>query len=760
MRHAPISRMSLALAVVTVCVAAWTAPATGAPTRVGAATARAAAAGELPWPARRFAPCGAFDDARGDWYVFGGRGEGGAAHFADAWRIRVRSPAPRWRRVAASDAPGAPPPLRSCAAAFDAEAGRMLVFGGWNGVTPTNGVWALTPGPAPRWERLCDAASCGTPPSARRAAGAVYDPVGRRLLVFGGLDSAFRNDLWALSLDGPARWTRLLANGPQPPPRASHSLAYDAGRRLVWLVGGTTSGADLADTWVLDPATATWRQVAATGPTPRSGAVLVHDAAADRLVLHGGLDSTANRVLRDTWTLDDLGTTPTWTQARPDSEAPQRRFAGVGAFDSQLRQMLVFGGGLGLTALKDAAALDLRRRERIAWRGLAPRTPLTGRDQAAVGFTRRTGSLFAFGGFGAGTFPGQLDAGVHLAETWRLRDGRWRNVTPLTGANTPLHREAAAVTTDPSGERMYVIGGLEGDDELGDAWVADLSRPGEPRWRQLCSPTSCGAGPAARWGAQAAYDPTGHRVVVFGGRRTDGTSFNDVWTLSLSGSPRWAQLEVAGAPPAARWGAAAGYDPVGRRIVLAAGQTGSDAEPISHNDAWALSLRGRAAWHRLAPLGAAPAPRRSPAYAMRVHGGTSQLVLAGGLDAGTRAHTNDVWSLTVRGGHAAWRQRFASDCGAAAAPACRRSASAAYDPRRGELLMVFGRDAQRFFGDAWAFDLAGRRWRTLAAGGATAAGAARAARAARRARPAAARHRRRDERALPASRATGAARVP
>ena len=68
-----------------------------------------------------------------------------------------------------------------------------------------------------------------------------------------------------------------------------------------------------------------------------------------------------------------------------------------------------------------------------------------------------------------------------------------------------------------------MIGGLEGDDELADMWVAGL-RSGPARWRQLCSPTSCGAGPQARWGAHAVFDPIADRIVLFGGRRTDGTT--------------------------------------------------------------------------------------------------------------------------------------------------------------------------------------------------------------------------------------------
>ena len=261
-----------------------------------------------------------------------------------------------------------------------------------------------------------------------------------------------------------------------------------------------------------------------------------------------------------------------------------------------------------------------------------------------------------------------------------------------------------------------MVGGLEGDEELADVWTAELRRE-RPRWRQLCSPASCGPGPAARWGGHAVFDPAGDRIVLFGGRRTDGTSFADVWALSLAGPPRWTRLDVAGAGPAPRWGGAAGFDPAGRRMIVAGGQTGADAGAVPHADAWALRLDGPPAWERLVPGGPAPEPRRSAAYTMRTTGDGAELLVAGGLDATTGAHFNDVWALRLGADGATWSRRAASDCAAPAAPPCRRSASAVDDPRRDRLLLVFGRDAQRFFGDAWAFELDDDAWRALPATG-------------------------------------------
>jgi hypothetical protein len=67
--------------------------------------------------------------------------------------------------------------------------------------------------------------------------------------------------------------------------------------------------------------------------------------------------------------------------------------------------------------------------------------------------------------------------------------------------------------------------------------------------------------PAARVQHAAIYDPVRNRMLVFGGLA--GSSLkNEVWELSLAGTPTWKLLSVAGTPPSARRGASAIYDPV------------------------------------------------------------------------------------------------------------------------------------------------------------------------------------------------------
>jgi hypothetical protein len=88
--------------------------------------------------------------------------------------------------------------------------------------------------------------------------------------------------------------------------------------------------------------------------------------------------------------------------------------------------------------------------------------------------------------------------------------------------------------------------------------------------------------PGARVEHTAIYDPVRDRMVVYG---NEGPGANDVWALTLSGTPLWTPLAPAGGPPPARYGHTAIYDPLRDRMVV----FGGDGDGNNFNDAWALT---------------------------------------------------------------------------------------------------------------------------------------------------------------------------
>ena len=85
---------------------------------------------------------------------------------------------------------------------------------------------------------------------------------------------------------------------------------------------------------------------------------------------------------------------------------------------------------------------------------------------------------------------------------------------------------------------------------------------------------------------------------MIAGGADNTTYFNDLWALSLAGSPVWSAL-AAGTPPSARAYPTEIYDPVRDRMVVFAGWV----RPGYFNDVCALSLAGSPAWSAVDPAG-------------------------------------------------------------------------------------------------------------------------------------------------------------
>jgi hypothetical protein len=222
-----------------------------------------------------------------------------------------------------------------------------------------------------------------------------------------------------------------------------------------------------------------------------------------------------------------------------------------------------------------------------------------------------------------------LDSSAADLRAAGAEDGTWNQPVSLA-------RVYHSAIYDPVRDRMVVFGGYS-DSPLNDVWA--LSLAGTPAWTQL-SPS--GTPPEARGYHSAIYDPVRDRMVVFGGY--SGFYLNDVWALSLAGTPAWTQLSPSGTPPSARCFHSAIYDPVRDRMVVFGGY--SDSAPYYLNDVWVLSLAGTPAWTQLIPSSTPPSARyaHSAIYdpvrdRMVVFGGYSY---SGGY---LESPLNEVWTL-------------------------------------------------------------------------------------------------------------------
>ena len=128
------------------------------------------------------------------------------------------------------------------------------------------------------WEQLTPS---GGPP-ARYGHTAVS--AGDKMLVFGGDDGGYKNDLWEYSMKNNT-WEQLKHTGALPPARSDHT-AVSAGDKM--LVFGGWDGKEHNDLWEYDIKINTWKQLNSTigGPPARSGHTAV--SAGDKMLVFGG----------------------------------------------------------------------------------------------------------------------------------------------------------------------------------------------------------------------------------------------------------------------------------------------------------------------------------------------------------------------------------------------------------------------------------------------------------------------------------------
>ena len=389
------------------------------------------------------------------------------------------------------------------------------------------------------WTQLAPA---GSLPEARQDHAAAWDLLRQRMLVFGGQAPGFLNDTWELSLAGGGAWAPVVASGPLPEPRSSHTANYDLLRDRLLVYGGQINGGlPQRDLWALglggSPA---WSLLQVAGNAPRrmwhTG---VLDPVRDRLMVFGGWDESY-AYQNDVWALS-LSGTPTWSVLSASGTPPSPRLVHAAVYDPVRDRMLVFGGYDAVGQRNDVWALTL---------GAAP---------------------------------------------------AWTQLTPAGGPPSPRSRHR--LVYDPPRDRLVVFGGFDGS-LRNDVWALSLAGP--PAWTQLAPDGSI---PPVRHLHGAVYDSLNGRMVVFGGGGSSGP-LDDTWVLAWSTPagipPLRAPGEVAlGLPrpnpgrdavvfefklPAETWAELRVYDPAGREVRTLVAGTLPAGTHAAHWDA--TSTRG------------------------------------------------------------------------------------------------------------------------------------------------------------------------
>ncbi len=610
------------------------------------------------------------------------------------WELALDDPV-EWRVVPCDGAP--PPELGEQSVIYDPAGDRLILFGGLcDAILPCAGdVWSLTLAGPPTWSRVQPA---GPAPPARFGQSAIYDPVGRRMIVFGGENTSRGRlgDVWSLSLADPPAWTEIAPGGPGPAPRVNHCSIYDPVRQRMLVYGGWDHEGFTAnsyfDLWALSlTGEPRWTELHPLGsPAGSISASAVYDSVGDRLIVTGGKPMYFGAPSEGASQLQLSGEL-NWTKVTPMGRVPAL-YAHSAIVDPDARRMIVTGGKGSPGDATRTLALSLRGAP--VWSTLEPAEPsyYPGRRPSESAFLDAARErLLVF----LGTDPPEFTTEIWA---WSTRDASgWSQVTT---SGEPLPRVAQGTTApcayDSRRDRLVFFSGSDAayNNRRLDEVVA-LNLDGTATGARLY-PT--GTAPPGRVNYSAVYDPVRDQVIVFGGtRRTGpsssiGASYDDAWALSL-GSMTWAPLMPAGTAPPSRARHQAFYDPIGDRMVVFGGlHYESDYLVTPLRDAWALSLGAGSAWE---PLGAdAPADGAGLLDITR-----NRLLMFGAAEPG-------VWTLPLDGA-SSWAM-----LGIPGGPPPRSDMALAWDPIADRALLYGGQlggalisgSASR--GDAWALDFA------------------------------------------------------
>lgn len=528
-------------------------------------------------PSRRYVASIVYDPPRDRLLLIGGRP-------FEVWALTLSGPA-TWQKLPST---GSPPIEFGHSTVYDAGHDRVILFGGTETGYPqtySSNAWEYALATS-TWSLL---APSGTPPGGREGHGAMIDPMGRRMIVFGGHYEAaargFFNDLWSLSLDGAPEWTPLEVDGPIPGARSAFSTTYDPVRRRMLVHGGVNdrSGIEPDDLWALsldggpawtkiatentlrgrsypvdvyDPAEdrllacggggfpqasalslaapTRWSAVLPTTPLPspsqRVRHALVHDTRRDRFVVVGGEYSTADSSL---WRFDVEDTSPWTSESAPIAPSIWYEFevAPSTVYDSLADRIIMFNGHQAVSTPAQGAA---------PWQGLGPPTPFTSYSSspgAGVALDTRRHRLIVTGGWVFYPHSGSYT----VSPVWALSLGDEPTWTLLGDLPQDWGSAGHAAFYDADRDELVVIGGFVRPGRLAavphgsTVWTTPLESTLE--WTRHASPDEVPAPPEAR----AAYDSRSHRVLVFHGTRA--------WSRSVDESGPWSEFTFSGGHP-------------------------------------------------------------------------------------------------------------------------------------------------------------------------------------------------------------------
>ena len=348
-------------------------------------------------------------------------------------------------------------------------------------------------------------------------------------------------------------WVQSIPSGTAPPRYSSGVVYNPATNRMVTFggVGPTPTGVVDNSVWILTNANglgaSSWIEATPSGvagsPAPRVNPSLAYDQTSNRMILFGG-GNCGN--FQDYWILlnaDGTSGTPQWQQVVTAGTPPPGYLEGT-AYDPNSNRFIVYLGPSD--------------------RGGCPSTRSYTDTQVWV-LTNANG----------------LDSGTPT----------WLQYSP--SGSLPVSRElsfSASNTYDPATNTAVFTGGDNSGGFLNDTWILENANgvTGNPTWVPV---NTSGPVYSGREWAVEAYNPSTHRLILYGGQSSAGVLLGDVWVLDgvgVTSTATWHRIAPADGDLPARQLSQVAYDVANDRLIVYGGSlTISPAVPIG--ETWVLT---------------------------------------------------------------------------------------------------------------------------------------------------------------------------
>jgi hypothetical protein len=575
----------------------------------------------------------------------------------------------KWVRLATAHTPG---PRSGHVMVTDSTRGRIVLFGGRridasapNGTQIVlNDTWVF---------RNFDWTQLDTPnqPPARTVAGAAYDPVRDRVVLFGGntISTDGKNTVNAIhdtwEFDG-TTWVQRASDGPRV---SKPTVFYDQARKETYMVGLDENSNSKTDTAMFryDPAAGTWTSIKPEGlPDCVNEAQVTFDQSRNTTLLTGGVCASSD--LADT-TFEFNG--EKWTKLEVKTTT-DRIFGGGMAFDPVRQNTVLYGGTVAFGSISSNTVVFTAG----DWVQIVDATSPAPRSLSAFWFDPHAATPLLYGG---------LDNDQGYFDLWSYANGTW--IKNADDKNQPTSCVDPLTAYDTDRQRLVMICNSI------DVWEFDGTT-----WTQKKA-SDQKTKPDPRRLSSIAYDQTLKKIVYFGG--FNETNFlQETW---LWDGTSWTRIKKNLPPYRAQ--AAMWYDQTLKKTVIygGVGRTDTEGRIVRFSDMWAFDGSG---WTELHPS-ATPGQRYSTTYAVDPRDG--HVLLFGGIlynkdektEVETQRYMNDLWEWDG----ANWKQLQATN------PPARENASLVFNPLTNKFVM-FGGYAARYFGDVWTLDRDTLTWQT------------------------------------------------